>query len=269
VQLKDAVWFIIDCIFPLAQPLSKIESQKQEEKPREEAEECKKRIAELSEDEKVLNEYLSECAKLLEGEDARRQSVETRLTSIMGLSSIAGTIVFGGLLAQATGVLQVQRGWLRWMMTLGGLYLVMQLCSAILAALSGLLARQAYLATETRDIFPSPGGEARPIYLRRRIRESVAELEDHELLNNKKVTQMAVAHRAMKNFLWVLLFIALIGAYGSITQSSRADDLFERLRKDHEVQELLRGPQGVPGPRGEPCIGLPEPPPRKQHTGKQ
>ena len=265
MQLKNIAWFFIDCIFPLAQPPSKIESQKQEEKLRKEAEECKKRIAALSEDEKVLNEYLLGCAKLLEGEDARRQSVEARLTSIVGLSSIAGTIVFGGLLAQATGALQVQRGWLRWTMALGGLYLAVQLCCAILAALSGL-ERQNYLTAQTRDIFPALGGEARVIYLRRRINECVVEFADHEVFNNNKVEQMAVAHRAMKNFLWALLFIALMGAYGGITQSSRGDDLIERLRKDREVQELLRGPKGPQGPRGEPCIALPQPPPKKQHT---
>jgi hypothetical protein len=262
MQLRDTAWFINDCIFPRAEPPSKDESRKQEERLREEAEGREKRIAGLSEDENVLSENLRECAKLLEGEKARQQSVEARLTSIMGLSSIAGTIVFGGLLAQATGALQVQRGWLRWTMALGALYLAMQLCCAILAAVSGL-ERQGYLSAETRDILPPPGGEARPIYLRRRIRECLVELEDHERLNNRKVTQMAIAHRAMKNFIWVLLFIALIGAYGGITQSSRGDDLIERLRKDREVQELLRGPQGPQGPRGEPCIVLPQPPPKK------
>ena len=39
---------------------------------------------------------LGECSKLLDEEKARRLSVEGRLTSIVGLCSIAATIVFGG-----------------------------------------------------------------------------------------------------------------------------------------------------------------------------
>jgi hypothetical protein len=263
--LRNIAWFIIDCIWPLEQPPSEVVFQRQQEGAREEAAECEKRIAALSDDEGILSEYLRECAKLLEGEKGRQQSVEVRLTSIMGLSSIAGTIVFGGLLAQAIGALQVPMGWLRWAMALGALYLALQLCRAILASISGL-ERRNYLGTETHDIFPPLGGESRCTYFRRRIKEYLEVLADHESLNSRKVTQMAVAHRAMRNFLWVLLFIALVGAYGALSQQSRGEDLIQRLRKDHEVQELLRGPQGPPGPRGQPCISQPQPPYNKQRA---
>jgi hypothetical protein len=40
-----------------------------------------------------------------------------------------------------------------------------------------------------------------------------------------------------------------------LISSPRSDDLADRLRTDHALQELLRGPQGqqgIPGPKGEP-----------------
>ena len=79
-------------------------------------------------------------------------------------------------------------------------------------------------------------------------------LLDHRDQNNRKVTQMAVAHQALTNFVWGLLLLALLGGvYGIRVRPS--DDLVETLKKNHELQEMLRGPQGQPGiagPRGEP-----------------
>jgi len=264
MKVSDWLWVINDWVIPRARPLSKADSEKQQARQIEEAAESERRVEALPDEESILVGYLGECAKLLEAEDARRQSVEGRLTSVMGLSSIAATIVFGSILAQASGTLHVQRVWLRWVLALGALYLALQLCCAIIAALCGL-ERRGYLSSPPRDIFPSPTGEARSIHLRRQILNCLNLLSDHQSLNNAKVTQMAIAHCATRNFIWFLLFLAIVGAYGGITSSGRGDDLIETLRKNHEVQELLRGPQGPPGPKGEPCHAQPKPPLVRRH----
>jgi hypothetical protein len=262
MKLLDMLWIANDWIIPRARSLSKADSESQQASRREETVECETRVAALPDEESILVTYLAECSKLLDAEDARRQSVEGRLTSIMGLSSIGATIVFGSILAQAGGTLHVQRVWLRWVLAIGALYLALQLCCAIMAALRGL-ERQSYLASSTYDVFPLPSGEARSPYLHRQIQNCVSNLADHRTVNGKKVTQMAIAHCAMKNFLWFLLILALVGAYGGITSPSQGNDLLETLRRDRQVQELLRGPQGPAGPRGEPCAQptAPETPP--------
>ncbi|MGA2261836.1 MAG: hypothetical protein ABSH28_10400 [Acidobacteriota bacterium] len=165
------------------------------------------RIMELPEED--LAGYLQECVKSLGTEDLRGQSVDSRLTSIVGLCSIAGTIVFGTLLVKAT---MPPLGWWRWVMALGGLYLTAQLCAAILAAVRGL-ARREYLAI---DPFPYPRGEAKTLHQRRRIGEYSEAILDHRIRNDEKVTQMAVAHRALMNFLVTLLLLACFGAYSVI-----------------------------------------------------
>jgi hypothetical protein len=266
--LADPLWFIIDLVFPCAQPLSKAESQEQEARDTAELVERDNRVAALPDREDILSEYLGECAKLLEREEGRRQSVDGRLTSIMGLSSIAGTIVFGSILAQATGTLHAQRVCLRWIMALGAVYLTLQLCNAILAAVCGL-SRRAYVTPTATDVLPLQI-EARPIYLRRRITTCLTALADHQSQNNQKVTWMAVAHRAVINFLGGLLLLVLFGAYYGVT-TRHNNDLTETLKKNHELHELLRGPQGPPGPpgsRGEPCTNQPPPSPRKRHGGR-
>jgi hypothetical protein len=267
MKLSDVLWVISDWLFPRPRPLSKADSEKQQARQTEEAAECKRRVAALPDEESVLIGYLGECAKLLDAETARTQSVEGRLTSIMGLSSIAATIVFGTILAQATGTLHVQRLWLRWGLAMGALYLALQLCCAIMAALGGL-SRQGYLSTRPFDIFPPSTGEARSTYLRRQINDNLTFYSDHQAINNKKVTQMAVAHCAIRNFLWFLLLLALVGAYGGVTSASRSDDLIEALRTSHDIQQLLRGPQGPQGPqgpKGEPCLSQPQPTPTRGH----
>ncbi|MGH9429269.1 MAG: hypothetical protein ACRD2L_23550, partial [Terriglobia bacterium] len=186
--------------------------------------EFEKRLAALPNNEEILTKYREEWDKLLEWEKERRQSVEARLTTIMGLSSIAGTIVFGGILAQAAGALNVHKVWLRWAMVLGGLYLTMQLCNAIMAAVRGL-SRKSYLTLTVADLLPSPG-EDRFIYMRRRIAKYREEFADHRLKNDEKVTQMAVAHRAMKNFLVGLLLLAGFGVFHGI-KSSDEDALIQ------------------------------------------
>jgi hypothetical protein len=211
---------------------------------------------------------LGECAKLLEEEDARRQSVDVRLTSIVGLCSVAGTIVFGGILAQAAGALRFQETWMRYVMALGAFYLAAQLCSAILAAIRGL-SRRNYQVDTVKSILPSPDDD-RPTHLLRRIGACFELLSEHRTNTNDKVTQMAVAHRAMKNFLWFLLAIALLGAGYSATVSHKGV-LIETIKNNRELQDLLRGPQGppgTPGPRSSPCNNPAPPSPRMHKDGK-
>jgi hypothetical protein len=120
----------------------------------------------------------------------------------------------------------------------------MQLCIAILAAVRGL-SRKSYLATTATDVLPH-GGETRPDFLRRRINGCFTLLWDHQDINNQKVTRMAVAHRAMNNFLCGLILIGVLGA-GYAAFARYEDPLIERVKKDRELQELLRGPQGPQG----------------------
>lgn len=268
LSATNLFWYCRDLIWPSVQPPSRAEVQKEMERQAAEILDRKRRVEALPDNESSLREYAGECTRLLEDENTRLGSVQARLTSIVGLSSIAATIVFGGIIAQVSGTLRIQSGWLRWIMALGSFYLAMQLCCAILAALNGLK-RQGYLTAATRDILPLPTGESHPMYLRRRIGEDLRVLADHRCLNDKKVAQMAVAHRAMKNFLWSLLVFAVIGTYGGITSPNQGNDLTETLRKNHELQELLRGPQGPAGPKGEPGSSQSRPSPTPHRSKRK
>jgi hypothetical protein len=178
------------------------------------------------------------------------------LTSIVGLSSIASTILFGAILVQATGGLVVQSLVLRLVIAAGAFYMVLQISIALLAAMRGL-GRRGYETLGFEDVIRH-GDEARSFYLRRRAIKCLQVYWQHEQQNNAKVTHLAVAHQAMKNFIGGLLVLALVCLPFAVGEHH--ESLVERLKSDHELRELLRGPQGPPGPvgpRGEAATNAP------------
>lgn len=259
VRLKKLWWFLSDCIYPRLEPLSKEDADRQLALAKGEQEKCDEQIKTLPNDDNLLTQYLSTCARLLDEAGDTRRSVEARLTSTIGLSSIAGTIVFGGILAIATGTLHVDSFFLRLLMSFGALYLVLQICLAVQASLSGL-ERRGYIAEQASDVLPSLN-EDRLIYLRRQIDLSTRRLGDVRSHNKNKVDQMALAQRAMRNFVGGLALLAVIGSAFALTVRNPSDDLIQTLRKNHALYEMLRGPQGAKGDPGPPG---PAPEPMKQ-----
>jgi hypothetical protein len=251
------LWSILDFFWPSRQPATSAQREERRSRDIQRDQEINDRINALPDDTKQLECCLGESRRLLEEETARRQSVEGRLTSIVGLSSIAATISFGTIAALATGTVRTPSEMSRWVLVFGALYLSGQLCCAVFAAIKGL-ERQSYLKTDAVDAIPELG-ESESQRLRRMARSSYHVLTDSANVDNTKVTQMAISHRAMKNFVGgLLLFVALATAMGirGGTGESATDDLIRRLKTNSELREMLRGPTGelgLRGPAGEPC----------------
>ncbi len=251
---------IYDLIFPVVCPLSYSQLKREVRILRDQKRDCAARVGAIPDaEEDNLVAYLGECSKLHDEENDRRQGVESRLTSISGLSSIAGTILFSGILAQAAGTMQPPTRLIGLAIAAGALYIALQVCSAILAAVRGLQ-RRAYDTEMAGGVLPAPT-ETRPAHLKNRINASVRRLGRNRIRNNEKVGQMAAAHRAMKNFLGGLIFMAVLGTV--VAARNPSDNLTQKLRDNRELNELLRGPQGPkgdpgpPGPRGESAQPLP------------
>ncbi len=209
VRLKDFWWCFADCIYPRLRPLSKEDKDRESERANEEQEEAEARIKTLPDDDNFRAQYLNGWAKLLDEAEEARRSVEARLTSTIGLSSIAGTIVFGAIISLASGTLHVDAFWHRSVLLIGALYLVVQICCAILASICGL-ERKYYTSAKGSDILPLLN-ETQIDYTRRQITIYTRRLADRRSNTEEKVSQMALAHRAMKNFIVGLSLLAVIG----------------------------------------------------------
>jgi len=266
VTLADVLWHASDCVFPRLRPLCAQDIQRQKDLAAEQlayCEQCLKDIP-LKDEDAVLARYLADCKGLLDAEDSRREGVEARLTSILGLFTIAGTIVFSGIVAQAVGTVRAPNTFSRWTFALGAFYLALQICCALGAALAGL-GRRKYEMVTPPNIFMA-AGESPAFHAREQITNCLRILDDHRQQNNDKVSQMAVAHRAMKNFIFALMLFAAIGTVAAIRVKASEDNLIRALRKNHELNEMLRGPQGErgqqgpTGPKGDPGPGRVAPP---------
>jgi hypothetical protein len=265
-SLGEIWWFISDRIWPRLPPLDQEAVDREKKKACDEQSRCDEQIQALPEDEATVAKYLAECAALLEHEEERRRGVEARLTNFLGLSTIAGTIVVGGILALAAGTLHAGTT-LRRVMAIGSLYLVLQICGAIRASIQGL-SRRNYIAQNGSDVLPLKG-EAHITYLRRQVDACTKRILDDRVQNDEKVSQMALAHRATQNFLGGLVLFALVGTYFAWTAKNTTDDVIQKLREDHELNERLRGPQGPKGdtgpqgPKGDPGPRSPAAGPRQ------
>src|SRR5258706_13561749 len=133
--VRNAWWILNDYTYPRLEPLSNETLEQAETRANEERSKLDAQIAALPENEDALDKYLAGCVKLLDDEDQTLRSIESRLTSVVGLSSIAGTIVFSGILALASGTISADTTSLRILMTGAALYLVLQICCATLASL--------------------------------------------------------------------------------------------------------------------------------------
>jgi hypothetical protein len=244
----NSLRFIRDRFWPLPDPLPSGYEKKR-------ASDLATEIDALPNEEASLEEYKKTYETFLETEDKRRQSVEARLTNVMGLASIAGSIVFGTILAQIAGTLHLPAGPLRWLIALGSLYLVTQICSAIFAAVRGL-SRRDYIALIPVDFLAGQNAD-KAAHLRALVASHMKVLTDHQAHNETRVTWMATAHVAMQQFLLGLMILALVGTLFALKSPPARDDLVETLKKNHELQELIRGPAGPAGPigpQGPPCI---------------
>jgi hypothetical protein len=194
---------------------------------------------------------LESCQSLLAQESDRRQSVDSRLTTVIGLASVAAALAFGTLASQIWASLG-SRGSLG-MRVAGflGAYVVLQLLCAVFAAIRGV-ARRGYREPQAEDVLPAPG-ETSEILAKRKMKAYLICLDDHQAKNSTKVDQMAIAHRAIQNFLGgILVFILYLTAlsFSPSKGVSVEERVIQRLRADPQLLDLLRGPRGWPGGRG-------------------
>lgn len=247
---------LLDCIYPHLEGSRFTRALVEERRWRRLAKEDDHAIATLGSDVEQLGYYSSEVGKLLDREQSRRQSVEGRLTSIVGLTSIAATIVIGILAALAAGTLSVLPGLATVLFAVGGLYLVLQLCIALLASVDGL-SRAGQLEETASDLFESRAS-APPVRLRRDIARKLERLRDFRRGMDMRVSRMAVAHQAIRNFLVGLLLLAIVAAWFAITRSPSSPPIADRRSATEVPRDQVSAPN--PGVLASATHGMPSEP---------
>lgn len=239
----------MDCLFPWAPPSSAKEITDQKDRRQAERDAVKSRLeaADLA----TLTAALERVQSLLDDDDERRKGVDTRLGTIVGLTSIAATLATGLLIAQAAGTIHLPAGPLVWLIPCLALYLVAQLCIAIGWAIKGQ-SRGLYLHSTVLDLVYEPATETAEVdWLRERVTSIVEQLHANQEAVDQKVTKMAIAHRAILNFVWGLAVLSVLGLFAAFRAPDEAS-LMQAIRSNAELRALLRGPEGKAGPVGPP-----------------
>lgn len=142
---------------------------------------------------------------LLAQERVHVQSVDARLLGMLGQTSVAAALIVAALTSKDLRALAPSS--LRVALVLLLLYMIVQLLVALRASLSGL-ERRGYLATKTPDEFPDTT-QSDVDFAVQRLSEYTESLLEAKERTNEKVTQMAVAHCAFRNFLWAALVFSV------------------------------------------------------------
>ena len=209
---------LTDFVFPRLAGSARFREVKAKRHWRKLARQDQRSVEQLGSDEDQLKQYVTDVDKLIEREQSRKQSVEARLTSIIGLTSIAATIVLSGLVSLAAGTLLVPPGPASWIFAFGSLYLVLQLFVALFAAVNGL-SRAVHLEDTAADLFEAQRS-APGVRRRGEIARKLGQVRDYRQNGDAKVGHMAVAHQAVKNFLVALLLLAFAAAWVAVTRGT-------------------------------------------------
>lgn len=229
---------LADWIIPYAEPLSASDVAQQREREA-------KALGKAAETPEPA--ALAEAYDTVLGEDGERlKSVEGRLGSLLGLTSLTATLLFSGILAIANGTLGEANYIVRSAAVLCIFYLSAQIVVSTLAAVRGL-SRTAWLRQGVEDLMPATGDQVEANRLKAQNACKRYFVSDHAI--NFKVTQMAVAHTAVRNFAVGSALFAALGLCIVLTQT-RESALSKTIQKDTRLQQLLRGSPGVPGPQG-------------------
>jgi hypothetical protein len=236
----------LDCIFPTeekptAEQVAALQAREGEQ------------VKEV-EDSAVPDKFAEAYDKLLEDENERLKSVESRLGSVLGLTSITATLLVSGTMALVNGSLGDNSRTVRVPAALGALYLSLQIICSTLASVRGL-GRSNWLRPGAADLVHDPQ-RGQSSFDRERAVGACKRYQVTDRNVNFKVTKMAIAHTAIRNFAVGSVTIAVLGFFAVLLQAP-GNATAKTIRKDADIQRLLRGPQGPVGPPGPPGLAAP------------
>jgi hypothetical protein len=143
----------------------------------------------------------------LNAQEDRAKTVETRLLSVSSLAPVSMTI----LVAVITFLTSDRAREFTWGSVLAvglvGSYVAFQFLIALLAAVNGL-GRRPFNRLAIKDIVPQPD-EGKDAYLKRACDELTEAILKNMGAVDDKVSQLALAHEAVKNAVWGLLLVLI------------------------------------------------------------
>ena len=152
---------------------------------------------------------------LIEAEEHRKDSIESRLQGLLQFASISATLVLGIVVfivdLEVGSAGQSEKPFIRYTLVavLGGaVYIIIQFFAAVFFSIVGL-ERRAYLGLSVRDVIQKEQ-ESKEDYLERITQSKLEQWHVNGEVTNAKIDQLARAHQAVKNALVGLVLMVTI-----------------------------------------------------------
>ena len=164
----------------------------------------------------LLDEVNSVLSTRLAQTDERVRNVESKLMALLTLTSVLSVVVATGLAAVTTlGTVgeEAETKIFAWVAVVLISYVAVQLIRALGATVAGLM-RRSYRQLSPEDMVPEDN-ETSETFRTRLLNLQVNSMRFNEWVVNQKVSEMAVAHEALRNALvstFVLILLGLVTA---------------------------------------------------------
>jgi len=153
-----------------------------------------------------------------DAETDRIRTVETKLLGVSSLAPVAMAIIVASLTALTTRNLQAFTRVSVFVVGVVGGYVSLQFLRAIQAAIAGL-SRRSFFAISLKDLYPL-ANETKEDYLTRNCLELADVIRCNRAEIDAKVTCLALAHTAIRNAVFGLLFLVLVIVWLAVWQTS-------------------------------------------------
>jgi len=246
---------LADAIIPSARPLTPEQQARESQKLKDTQSFWDAKLSSWEQWDAQTQRLVLEQAKwLVESEVSSLESVHSRLNTTVGMASVSISIAFavlGMLFSELSG--RSPRLWIGGLM-LVALYVAFQLVVAAFAAIKGL-ARTGYRHLTVADVLPGDSEDDSAV----ESRIVAVNFSRHQTLResvNRSVTQMAIAHTALRNACVGVAATVLLVSVSILFQPHANNDhlieqkIINRIRSDRDLSDFLRGPDGPRGERG-------------------
>jgi hypothetical protein len=237
-------FFAVDCVWPIVTPVSKEERERRQQADESRLQNDLAAIETLrGQSVEVVKKAHEDVLDALEKEKERIRTVESKLGTLIALSALSATLV---LSVNCRGSPVVH-----WTILITTGYCLLQLIRILFATLYGLR-RRSFSVLSIADLSPTWVGTDTEHFLIV-VKNEVKHSHEHQHAGNEKVTALAIAYIALRNFLFGLLalFVALL-MFPPISESIERSvkRVIEEIGRHPHILDALQGPQGEVGPQG-------------------
>lgn len=237
-------FFAVDCVWPIATPVPKKKRERRQQDANSRLQNDLAAIEALrGQSVEVVKKAHEDVLDALDKEKERIRTVESKLGTLIALSALSATLVLSINGRGGVGV--------HWTILLTTGYCLLQLIRILFATLHGLR-RRSFSVLSIADLSPTWTGLDTE-HLLKVVQSEVRHNHEHQQAGNEKVTDLNIAHTALRNFLFGLLALfATVIAYPSVTESVErgVERVIEEIERHPHILEAIQGPQGRAGPQG-------------------